>query len=129
MPCATRELTIASPPVMEVMAVASWILVDDGVAEHAEALGFNLDDVAGFQPARRIEARAGAGRRARHDDVAGYKGREGRDIVDEITEAKDQPRRAILLPCLAIDSGGQADVGNLRFIGVGHDPRSEAARG
>src|SRR5690349_5584697 len=104
MPCATRELTIASPPVMEVMVLAfvlaSWIFVDDGVAEHAKSVRLDLDDVAGLQPARRIEARTGAGRRASDDDVARHKGRKSRDIVDEITEAEDQPRRAVLLPRL-----------------------------
>src|SRR5262249_32649931 len=77
----------------------------------------------------RIEPRARAGWRARDDDVAGHQRGEGRDIVEEVTEAKDQPACAIILPRLAIDAGGQADVRYLRVIGVGHEPWPKAAGG
>src|SRR5260370_19889659 len=70
---------------------ASCVLVDHAVAQHAYILGLDFDDIAGFQITRRIEPRAGAGRRSRDDDVARHQRGEGRDIVDEIAEAEDQP--------------------------------------
>ena len=86
-------------------------------------------DVAGLEIARRIEPRAGAGRRSRDDDVAGHQRGEGRDVVDEIAEAEDQPRGAVVLPRLAVDARGQPDVRDLRFVAVGHEPWPEAAGG
>ena len=62
--------------------------VDDAVAQDADAFGLDLDDIAGLQIARRIEPRPRAGRRSRDDDVAGNQRREGRDVVDEVAEAR-----------------------------------------
>ena len=45
-------------------------LVLDRVPERPHALDLDLDHVAGHQPARRVEAGAGAGRRAGEDEVA-----------------------------------------------------------
>src|SRR6185436_14603690 len=90
-PWATSPLTIASPPVMEVMLVSLQCFVDDGVAQDADAVGLDLDDVPGLEVARRIEPCAGSGRRAGDDDVAGHQRRECRDVVEEITDAEDQP--------------------------------------
>ena len=134
-PCATRPLTIASPPEVEVIvAVHSLAEIDQAssatpLRKHADAFGFDLDDVAGLEIARRVEPRAGAGRRSRHDDVAGHQRGEGRDVVDEIAEAEDQPAGAVVLPRLAIDPRRQADVRDLLLTGVGHEPRAEAAGG
>src|SRR5260221_8876802 len=89
-PWGTRPLTMASPPELEVIGLSnrspeeSWGLVDHAVAQHADIISLDLDDIAGLQIARRIEPRAGAGRRSRHDDVAGNERGEGRDIVDQI---------------------------------------------
>src|SRR5262249_53517879 len=127
MPCATRPLTIASPPVIEVIIVVrSLLFVDYAVAKRTDAFGFDLDHVARLEPARRIEAGAGARRRARNDDITGHQRRKGRDVVDEVAEAEDQPRGAILLPEFAIDLRGQADVGDVRFPRLVHEPRPEA---
>ena len=90
-------------------------LVDHAVAQSPDAVGLDLDDIAGFEPARRIEAGAGAGRRARDDHVAGHQRGEGRDVVDQIAEGEDQPAGAVVLARLAVDAGGQPDVGDLRF--------------
>ena len=126
---------MASPPELTVIALSnrlraeSWGFVDHAIAQHADVVGFDLDDVAGFQIARRIEPRAGAGRRSRDDDIAGHQRREGRDIVDQIAKAEDQPAGAVVLPGLAVDPRGQPDIGDLRFIGVGNEPRAEAAGG
>src|SRR5580658_9991526 len=104
---------MASPPELSVMAWsnrwASERLVDHAVAQHADIFGFNFDHVAGLQIARRIEPRAGAGRGARDNDIAGYERREGRNIIDQVAKAEDQPRRAVILPCFAVDSGRQPD--------------------
>src|SRR6202035_4509737 len=104
-------------------------LVDYAIAQHADIFGLDLDDVAGFEVTRRIEARAGAGRRSRDDDIACYQRGEGRDVVDEIAEAEDQLRSAVVLPHLAVDPRRQPDVGDLRLARVRHQPRAEAAGG
>src|SRR5882757_4654982 len=125
-------LTIASPPDVEVMALSTrWLVgfVDDAVAQNSDTFGLDLDDIAGLQIARRIEPRPGAGRRAGDDDIAWHQRREGRDVVDEVAEAEDQPRGAVVLPDFAADARGQADIGDLRLTGVGHDPGPEAAGG
>src|ERR1700704_6231078 len=122
---------MASPPELGVITLsnrswaASCVFVDHAVAQHADIVGLDLDDIAGFQIARRIEPRAGAGRRSRDDDVAGYQRGEGRDVVDQIAKAEDQPRGAVVLPGLAIDPRRQPDIGDLRFRGVGNDPWPE----
>src|SRR4051794_13805668 len=105
-PCATRPLTIASPPEVEVIVLSNRSkdqsgFVDDAVAQQADAFGFDLDDVAGLEVTRRIEPRAGPGRRARHDDVAGHQRREGGDVAEQIAEAENQPAGAVVLPRLA----------------------------
>src|ERR1700681_3151003 len=125
-------LTMASPPELRGIALsdcsqASYGLVDHAVTKYADIVRFDLNDVAGFQIARRIKPRAGAGRRPRDDDVAGRQGREGRDIVDQVTKAEDQPGGAILLPRFAIDPRRQPDVGDLGLAVVGNKPRAEAA--
>jgi hypothetical protein len=66
---------MASPPEDEVIALSNrlravWGLVDHAIAQHADAIGLDLDDIAGLEIARRIEPRSGAGRGARDDDVA-----------------------------------------------------------
>src|SRR6516164_6123486 len=130
MPWATRPLTIASPPVMVVIVsfqLCSRSFVGHAVAQDAHALGFDLDHVAGLEVARWIKPRAGAGRCARDDDVAGYERGEGRDVVDEVAEQEDQPRGVVVLPRLAIDARGQPDIGNLGLARIGHDPWPEAA--
>src|SRR5450631_1102277 len=124
---------MASPPELTVIAwsnrlrAASWGLVDHAIAQGPDIVGFDLDHVAGFQVARRIEPRAGAGRRPRDDDVARHQRDEGRDIIDEIAKAEDQPAGAVVLPRLAVDAGRQPDVGDLRLIGVGNEPRPKTA--
>src|SRR5450759_4617894 len=124
---------MASPPVVTVIVLSnrsqteSWGLVDHAIAQHADIVGFDLDDIAGLEIARRIEPRTGAGRRSRDDDVAGHQRGEGRDIVDQIAEAEDQPARAVVLPGLAIDPRRQPDIRDLRFTGVRNQPRAEAA--
>src|SRR5215472_17706732 len=119
MPWATRPLTIASPPVMVVIVfvqlLCSRSFVGHTVAQEAHTLRFDLDHVAGLEIARRIKPCTGAGRRARDDDVAGHERRESRDIVDEIAEREDQPRGAVVLPRLAVDARGQADISDLSF--------------
>src|SRR3979411_2795544 len=126
---------MASPPELRVIALSnrsrtdSWGLVDHAIAQGPDIVGLDLDDVAGFQIARRIEPRAGAGRRSRDDDVACYQRGEGRDVVDQIAKAEDQPPGAVVLPGLAIDPRRQPDVGYLVFIGVGNEPRSKTAGG
>src|SRR5665647_1361169 len=124
---------MASPPELTVSAwsnrshTVSWRFVDHAVAQGPDIVGLDLDDVAGLQIARRVEPRAGAGRRPRDDDVAGYQRGEGRDVADQISEAEDQPRGAIILPGLAVDPRRQPDVGDLGFPGVRNDPWSETA--
>src|SRR5690606_14682149 len=110
-----------------VMSMLSFI--DDGVAQHSDAFGLDRDGVARLQPDRWIEPGTGAGRRAGNDDVAGDKGSEGRDIGEELAEAEDHPPGAILLPDLAVDTGGQPDVGDLAFVLERHQPWSERAGG
>src|ERR1700731_2013581 len=100
---------MASPPLLTVIAISnrsptgSCGLVDHAIAQNSDMVGLDLDDIAGFQVARRIEPRTGAGRRSRDNDIAGDQGREGRDVVDQITIAEDQPAGAVVLPGLAID--------------------------
>src|SRR5207244_5435246 len=86
--------------------------VDYGVTQHADIFGFDLDDIARLEIARWVKPRAGTGRRPRDDDVARHERGEGRDVVDEIAEAEDQSRGAIILPRFAVDPRRQADVGN-----------------
>src|SRR5207302_4406689 len=89
----------------------------------------DLDDIARLEIARWVKPRAGTGRRPRDDDVARHERGEGRDVVDEIAEAEDQSRGAIILPRFAVDPRRQADVGNLRFLAVRPEPGAEAAGG
>ena len=103
--------------------------VDHAVAQLADAFRFDFDDIAGHKIPRRIEPRAGAGRRSRHDDIAGHQRGEGRDVVDQIAEAENQPAGAVVLAQFAVDARREPDVGDLGFIGVGHQPRAEAAGG
>src|ERR1700757_4379324 len=108
---------------------ALGVFVYHTIAQRADAFGLDLDDIAGLQVARRVEARTGAGRRARHDNVARDKRREGRNIADQIAEREDQPAGAIILPELAIDAGGQANIGNLSLACVRNEPGTKAAAG
>ena len=54
----------------------------------------SADDVAGLEPARRIEPGAGAGRRAGCDHVAGLQRRKGREVGDQSVEREHQVWRA-----------------------------------
>src|SRR5690606_11737075 len=65
-------------------ALLAALLIDDGIAQHADAGDVDLDDVAGFQPERRLAPRADAARRARHEHVAGLELRPDRAIRDQI---------------------------------------------
>ena len=101
--------------------------VDHAISQQADAVGFDLDHIARHKIARRIEPCAGAGRRSRDDDVARHQRGEGRDVVDQIAEAENQPAGAVILAQFAVDPRGEPDVGDLRFIGVGYQPWPEAA--
>src|SRR5258706_5231111 len=105
----------------------SWGLVDYAIAQHADIVGLDLDDIAGLQVARRIEPRAGAGWRSRDNDIAGPQRRERRDIIDQVTEAEDQPAGAVILPRLAVDPRRQPYIRDLRFNGIGNEPWAKAA--
>src|SRR6186713_1585441 len=126
---------MASPPELTVIVLpnrsrtSSGGFIDHAVAQHTDAIGLDLDDIAWLEVARRIEPRAGAGRRTGDDDVAWHQRGKGRDIVEQIAKAEDQPSGAVVLPRLAIDPRGQSDIGDLRFSGVGDDPRADAAGG
>src|SRR4051794_38421532 len=105
----------------------SLLFGNHAVAERADAGGLHLDNVAGLQPARRIEPRAGAGRRAGGYHVAGLQRREGRQVGDQSVERKHQALGGILLAHLAVDACddivGPARIGFIR----GDDPRPDAA--
>src|SRR6202035_4543273 len=105
---------MASPPELKVISSSNRLralqgLVDHAIAQHADIIGLDLDDIAGLEVTRWIEPRAGAGRCSRDDNVAGHQRREGRDIVDQVTKAEDQSRGAVILPRLAIDPRPQPD--------------------
>src|SRR5580693_3637464 len=122
---------MASPPELKVILSSNRLralqgLVDHAIAQHADVVSLDLDDVAGLEVTRRIEPRAGASRRSRDDDVAGHQRREGRNIIDEVAETEDQAAGAIVLPPFAIDASRQPNVGDLGLAGVGDEPRSKA---
>ncbi len=68
--------------------------------QDADAVGLDLDHIAGFQPDRRIKARACPGGGAADDDIAGHQRGEGRDIGDDLAEAEHHPAGAILTGAL-----------------------------
>src|SRR3546814_12843065 len=61
------------------------------------------------------------------DLVAGLERDEGRNVADQKAKAEDHPRRAVVLPQLAIDPGGEADVGDLALVVKRDQPRSHRA--
>src|SRR3546814_46463 len=72
---------------------------------------------------RRVLFRSGAG----DDHVAGLERDEGRNVADQKAKAEDHPRRAVVLPQLAIDPGGEADVGDLTLVVKRDQPWSHRA--
>src|SRR3546814_4930275 len=66
-------------------------------------------------------------RSAGDDHVAGLERDEGRNVADQKAKAEDHPRRAVVLPQLAIDSGGEADVGDLALVVKRDQPWSHRA--
>src|SRR4029077_16191834 len=97
------------------------------IAQLAYAVGFDFDDVTGLEVARRVTPCGGPRPRPRPADVAGYQRGEGRDIVDEVAEAEDQPSGAVVLPRLAVDARREPDVRDLLLVGLGPEPRTEAS--
>src|SRR5665213_4589512 len=85
-------------------------LVADRVAEHADARDLDLDDVARHEPTRRLEARAGAGRRAGGDHIPGLQFGPSRDIGDERFEREDQALRRVVLTDFAVDASDDAQI-------------------
>src|SRR3546814_18321229 len=61
------------------------------------------------------------------DLVAGLERDEGRNVADQKEKDEDHPRRAVVLPQLAIDPGGEADVGDLDLVVKRDQPWSHRA--
>src|SRR5581483_4243331 len=71
------------------------LALDDAVAEHAEPLHLDLDDVAGLDG-------PGVGRRAREDDVARHQCDRPRDVGDEVVHVPDHLVGGAVLADLAV---------------------------
>src|SRR3954447_3362044 len=63
-------------------------LIDDRIPQCPDLRHRHLDDIAGLEPPRRIEARPCPDRRAGDDDVAGFECGEDRDVGDEVGEGE-----------------------------------------
>src|SRR3546814_15953202 len=66
-------------------------------------------------------------RSAGDEHVAGLERDECRNVADQKAKAEDHPRRAVVLPQLAIDPGGEADVGDLALVVKRDQPWSHRA--
>ena len=80
-------------------------VVDDGVAQDAEALDLDLDDVAGLQQPRGRAGVADAGRRAGGQQVARAQGEGVRDQREGVADGVDHLVGAAVLDGLAVDPG------------------------
>src|SRR5262249_14199657 len=90
------------------------VLGDHGIAEDAQAIDFDLDDVAGLEPdggfARHADTRRGAG----EDQVAGLEGEDLREIRDQLVDPEDELAGGRVLHGLAVEPQADAQV-----VGVG----------
>ena len=81
---------------------------DDGSAQDADSLDFDLDDLAGLQEDRRCARRSDAARRSGADDVASI---QGHRLIGECADASDAEQhvgRGTVLHHLSIDPGEEA---------------------
>src|SRR3546814_10312179 len=97
------------------MRISDWSS-DVCSSDLPDTFGGDLDDIPEAKPHRRISPRSCAGGGAGDDHVAGLERDEGRNVADQKAKAEDHPRRAVVLPQLAIDPGGEADVGDLALV-------------
>src|SRR5690606_31436129 len=108
-----------------ITALLAALLIDDGVAQHADARDVDLDDVAALEPERRLAARADAARRARHEHVAGVELRPDRAVRDEVRHREAELRDARILHRPAVQARPQVQRGRVRLLVARHEPRPE----
>src|SRR4051812_25987973 len=81
------------------------LVADHRVAQDAEPLDLDLDDVTGLQQPRRRAGVADAGRRARREQVARPQGEGLRDQRERVADGVDHLVRAPVLDDLAVHPG------------------------
>ena len=86
-------------------ARASGVVSDDRVAQHAQALDVDLDDVAGLEQPWRGAGVPDARRRAGRQQVAGLQGEGARDVRQGVADRVDHLLRGAVLHRLAVDPG------------------------
>src|SRR5882757_7286715 len=94
----------------------------------AQPLDAERDDVADIEKARRLHARADAGRRARRDDVAGQQGKERRDVRNALRYGEDHGRGRPGLAALAIDVEPHRELLHVGNFVPGGEPRADRAK-
>src|SRR5690349_9655133 len=93
--------------------------LDHLVGESADAFDGDGDLVADVE-------RSDPGRGAGEDDIAGKQRHRLGDVHDQVLDGADHPAGAAGLPQLAVDGGGDGQIGG---VDIGLDPGAERARG
>ena len=86
-----------------------------GIAERAQVIDLDLDDIARLEPDRRLARHADARGRAGEDQVARLQGENSREISDQLVDLEDELAGARVLHGLAIQPQADAEV-----VGVGN---------
>src|SRR3954451_1323153 len=107
-------------------AIWSRSLSSDAIAQDADALDLELDDVPFRQPAAELETRA-SGRGPRADQLARAQRLAARGVGDRVRERVVHVGRGVLAPHLAVDPHAHDRVRGVELV-RGHDARAEDVR-
>src|SRR3954468_15918436 len=107
-------------------AIWSRSLSSDPIAQDADALDLELDDVPFRQPAAELETRAPS-RRSRPDHLARAQRLGARRVGDHVGERVVHVGGRVLAPHLAVDPHAHPCVARVELVG-GHDARAEDVR-
>src|SRR5690606_12467124 len=102
-------------------------LIDDAIRQLSDAVDFDLDDVPGLHPQRRIASRADAARRPGSDHVSGLELRERRAVGDQRWDVEAELADALVLHDLAVEPRREPHARRVALLVGGHEPRSERA--